>query len=179
MARWWINPKVVKAFARSTTREIGAKAKHTVLWGAMGVLGAWAAADRVRNRFLGADGVNDRRPPVCWQDDLHLARTGPKAAVLTTLGECLPENLALDVADQVPLGLANPLLDSIVLGGAGAGEPFDAPEFIRRVAVRSGRREADAARIVPDVLDQLESAVDRATFDHVREVLPSELANSG
>lgn len=106
-------------------------------------------------------------------------RTGPKAAVLTTLGERLPEYLTLDVADQVPREMTGPLLDAIVLGGAGAGEPFGVPEFIRRVAVRSGRGEAEAAWLVPAVLDQVESVVDPSTFDHVRKVLPTELGSSG
>lgn len=77
MARLRIRPNVVKDFARSTARLVGAKAEHTVFWGALGVLGALAALDRIRYRFRTADRA-DRCTPTDWPDDRHLGSHGTK-----------------------------------------------------------------------------------------------------
>lgn len=112
----------------------------------------------------------------------HLARLPSRGeaeratrATLETLGERIPENVADNLASQLPREIGEHLRRTITLGGSGTGERFGLPEFVARVATRSSVDEPAAvyhARVVLDVVDE---AVTPEMMEKVREALPTDL----
>lgn len=105
-------------------------------------------------------------------EDEERARAATNAT-LRTLGEALPENVADDVATQLPDDLATTLRNA----SDGEGESFDLDEFVRRVDERereSHNVEGDAERHVRAVTDALTRAVSGGQLEELRDHFPEE-----
>ncbi|MBD0292492.1 MAG: DUF2267 domain-containing protein [Jiangellaceae bacterium] len=96
-------------------------------------------------------------------------------ATLETLGERIPEGLAENLAAQLPVEIGEHLRRTVVLGGTGTGERFDAREFVRRVAERSGTDEPQAAFLARVVAEVVDEATSGGLFQKVAENLPDDL----
>jgi uncharacterized protein (DUF2267 family) len=100
---------------------------------------------------------------------------GATRATLETLGERIPETLAVNLASQLPQEIGEHLRRTVTMGGAGSGERFDREEFIRRVAQRSYTDEPQAAYQSRVVLEVLREATTGGSVDKVRDALPEDL----
>jgi uncharacterized protein (DUF2267 family) len=96
-------------------------------------------------------------------------------ATLETLGERIPEGLAGNLAAQLPQEIGEHLRRTITYGGQATGERFDRPEFIRRVAERSGLEKPRAAYVARVVLEVVDEATSGALLAKVDESLPEDL----
>lgn len=95
-------------------------------------------------------------------------------ATLETLGERVPEAVALNMASQLPSEIGEHLRRTAVLGGAGSGERFGLDEFAVRAAARGGAAEPDAlfrARVVLELIGDSTHGV----LEKIRDSLPGEL----
>lgn len=100
---------------------------------------------------------------------------GAARATLETLGERIPDDLALNVAAQLPPEIGEHLRRAAREDGDGTGEPFGFDEFAHRVAEREHIDEPEAiyhSRVVFELLDQ---ATTGAVMDRVRDALPEDL----
>ncbi|ACU95838.1 DUF2267 domain-containing protein [Saccharomonospora viridis] len=99
---------------------------------------------------------------------------GLTRATLETLGERIPEQVAIHLADQLPLEIGEHLRRTVTMGGVGTGERFGMDEFVRRVSDRGHLAEPNAvygARVVFEVTGEATQGV----LDKVRDTLPAEL----
>ncbi|HEX5493291.1 MAG TPA: DUF2267 domain-containing protein [Mycobacteriales bacterium] len=96
-------------------------------------------------------------------------------ATLETLGERIPEHLAENLAAQLPQEIGEHLHRTVTLGGEGTGERFGLPEFVARVAGRSGVDEPAGVYQARVVLEVVEDAVAPGLMAKVREALPDDL----
>jgi uncharacterized protein (DUF2267 family) len=92
------------------------------------------------------------------------------SAVLETLAERLSVGKARDLAEQLPPEVAP------WLGTDRGAEPFDAEEFVRRVAKREGVDRKTAERHVRAVLLALSRSVTTEEFDDMVAELPKSFA---
>lgn len=99
-------------------------------------------------------------------------------AALVTLGERLPESLVMTMAAELPQDAADLLEDTVVLGGAGAGEPFTAEEFVLRVATRAQVSVGCAAHMVAHVDEIIADEVSPEILRRVRAALPPGLLSA-
>lgn len=113
------------------------------------------------------------------QDRAHLSSRGQAEgatrATLETLGERIPDHLALHVAAQLPPEIGEHLRRSTREDGDGTGEHFGFDEFAHRVAEREHTAEPEAiyhSRVVLELVDQ---ATTGAVMDRVRDALPEDL----
>jgi uncharacterized protein (DUF2267 family) len=104
---------------------------------------------------------------VSWAEAETAAR-----ATLGTLGERISRGDARALAGDLPDDLPSWLLDA---GGADA-EPFDAAEFVRRVAAREGVDLETAERHVRAVFVALARLVRRPEMSHLLAELPDDYA---
>ena len=101
------------------------------------------------------------------------ARIDPEAAApliqatLRTLGDRLTAGEAYDLAAQLPAPLQTPLRPQTE-----AAQLFDAHEFIRRTAQRTGLSEAAARNGVRAVFTTLREAITGGEFDDIMTQLP-------
>lgn len=103
------------------------------------------------------------------------AAEGATRATLETLGERIPDHLAMHVAAQLPTEIGEHLRRSTSSSGEGTGEHFGFDEFAHRVAVREHTDEPNAiyhSRVVLELVDQ---ATTGAVMDRVRDALPEDL----
>jgi uncharacterized protein (DUF2267 family) len=104
---------------------------------------------------------------------------GATRATLETLGERIPETLAVNLASQLPQEIGEHLRRTVTMGGTGtgtgSGERFGRDEFIRRVAQRSYTDEPQAAYQSRVVLEVFREATTGGSVDKVRDALPDEL----
>lgn len=112
------------------------------------------------------------------QDRARLASRGEAEgatrATLETLGERVPEQLATNIASQLPTEIGEHLRRTVTMGGAGSGERFDRSEFLTRVADRGHTDEPAAtyqARVVLEVVGEATDGV----LDKLRDALPEDL----
>lgn len=99
---------------------------------------------------------------------------GLTRATLETLGERIPEQTAVHLADQLPTEIGENLRRTVTMGGAGSGERFGLDEFVRRVSDRGHVPEPNAvygSRVVLEVAGEATQGV----MNKVRDALPSEL----
>lgn len=99
---------------------------------------------------------------------------GLTRATFETLGERVPEPVASNLADQLPVELGEHLRRTVTMGGAGSGERFGIDEFTRRVSERSHIQEPGAiygARVVLEVTREATESV----VSKMRDSLPEEL----
>jgi uncharacterized protein (DUF2267 family) len=96
-------------------------------------------------------------------------------ATLETLGERIPEGLADNLAAQLPHEIGEHLRRTVVYGGAGTGERFDAREFVRRVSERSVADEPQAAFLARVVFEVVDEATSGSLTQKVAESLPDDL----
>jgi uncharacterized protein (DUF2267 family) len=96
-------------------------------------------------------------------------------ATLETLAERIPEGLADNVAAQLPHEIGEHLRRTIVYGGVGTGERFDAREFVRRVSERSGTDEPQAAFLLRVVCEFVDEATTGTLSRKVAPSLPDDL----
>jgi uncharacterized protein (DUF2267 family) len=100
---------------------------------------------------------------------------GATRATLETLGERIPEPLAVKLASQLPTEIGEHLRRTVTMGGAGTGERFNRDTFVARVAQR-GHTTAPAAmyqaRVVLELVDE---ATTGGMVDKVRDALPDDL----
>ena len=95
---------------------------------------------------------------------------GLTRATLETLGERIPEQVAIHLADQLPLEIGEHLRRTVTMGGVGTGERFGMDEFVRRVSDRGHLAEPNAvygARVVFEVTGEATQGV----LDKVRDTL--------
>jgi uncharacterized protein (DUF2267 family) len=100
---------------------------------------------------------------------------GLTRATLETLGERATEQLAENLAAQLPREIGENLRRTEVFGGAGTGERFDRSEFIRRVSSRSGLAEPQATYGARVVFEVLREATEGGVMNKVRDALPPEI----
>lgn len=112
------------------------------------------------------------------QDRAQLASRGEAEgatrATLETLGERIPEQLATNIASQLPTEIGEHLRRTVTMGGAGTGERFDRDEFLTRVARRGYLDEPTAtyqARVVLEVIGEATEGV----VGKLREALPDDI----
>ena len=87
-------------------------------------------------------------------------------ATLVTLAERVDHGEAMDLASQLPSQLKDPLE-----GPSNEAKPFDADEFVRRVA----EREAAEARVhIGAVLSTLQESISCGELDDLFSQLPEE-----
>ncbi|HLI31787.1 MAG TPA: DUF2267 domain-containing protein [Solirubrobacteraceae bacterium] len=93
------------------------------------------------------------------------------AATLTTLGRCLPERLAADLADQLPLGAKR------YLSGPPSGrqEALSLTELLEEIAELEGVSSSEALDHARAVIDALRQAVTGHELQRVRAELPEQL----
>ncbi|NKE36630.1 DUF2267 domain-containing protein [Natronococcus sp. JC468] len=89
-------------------------------------------------------------------------------AVLTTLGERLPEGEATDLASPLPMEIDR------YLTAAQHGQRFDYQEFLDRVAEREGVDRADANYHAQQLLTVVAEDVPAGNLEKVRNNLPEE-----
>lgn len=89
------------------------------------------------------------------------------ASTLTTLAECLPIDVAHDLAEQLPGQLRAPLARA-----SAQAEAISVKEFLRRVAERDGVSPSEALHHTRAVFDALTEAVTGHELDRVRAHLP-------
>lgn len=113
------------------------------------------------------------------QDRARLASRGEAEgatrATLETLGERIPEQLAMKLSAQLPTEIGEHLRRTVTMGGAGSGERFGRDEFITRVAQRGHTSEPAAvyrARVVLELVDQ---ATTGGLVGKARDALPDDL----
>ena len=92
-------------------------------------------------------------------------------AALETLGECLPEELADNLAAQLPQEIGDYLYR-----GVANGERFDRQEFVARVAARAGTRQQHAACLARTVFEVVDEAVQDEVMLKVAGSLPDDIA---
>jgi RND superfamily putative drug exporter len=90
------------------------------------------------------------------------------AATLRTLAERVPGREVRELALHLPDGL---MPDA---GATRGGEPFDAREFVARVAQRTGASTADAERDAHAVLTTVVAALPQEEVDYIRAVLSED-----
>lgn len=100
---------------------------------------------------------------------------GATRATLETLGERIPEPLAMNLASQLPTEIGEHLRRTVTMGGAGTGEHFGREEFISRVAQRGHTTEPAAAYQARVVLEVVDEATAGGIGGKVRESLPDDL----
>ncbi|RSM80893.1 DUF2267 domain-containing protein [Kibdelosporangium aridum] len=100
---------------------------------------------------------------------------GATRATLETLGERIPENVAVKLASELPQEIGEHLRRTVTMAGAGSGERFGRDEFIRRVAQRSYTDEPQAAYQSRVVLEVLRDATTSGSVNKVRDALPEDL----
>jgi uncharacterized protein (DUF2267 family) len=91
-------------------------------------------------------------------------------AVLQTLAQRLSAGEARDLAEQLPPEVAP------FLGTASGAEPFDAEEFVRRIAAREDADQKEAERHARAVLLALSRSVSEEEFDDMIAELPRSFA---
>lgn len=89
-------------------------------------------------------------------------------AVLTTLGERMPEGEATDLASPLPMEIDRYLI------GAEHGQRFDYDEFLERVAEREGVDLSDANYHAQQVLIVVAEDVPAGNIEKARAGLPEE-----
>ncbi|AGB39378.1 DUF2267 domain-containing protein [Natronococcus occultus] len=89
-------------------------------------------------------------------------------AVLTTLGERLPEGEATDLASPLPMEIDR------YLSAAQHGQRFDYQEFLDRVAEREGVDRADANYHAQQLMVVVAEDVPPGNIEKVRNNLPEE-----
>jgi uncharacterized protein (DUF2267 family) len=92
------------------------------------------------------------------------------SATLATLAERITGGEARDLAEQLPDPLGRALSDGE------PAEPFDADEFVRRVAQREGVSEDEAFRHARAVFAALGRVIDRAEITDMAAQLPKDFA---
>ncbi|MQA95749.1 MAG: DUF2267 domain-containing protein [Streptosporangiales bacterium] len=96
-------------------------------------------------------------------------------ATLETLAERIPEGLAENLAAQLPHEIGEHLRRTVVFGGQGSGERFDAETFIGRVAERGGVDRPQAAYQARVVLEVADEATQGNVMERVRDSLPADV----
>lgn len=99
---------------------------------------------------------------------------GLTRATFETLGERVPEQVAANLADQLPLELGEHLRRTVTMGGAGTGERFGLDEFVRRVSERGHIEEPGAVYGTRVVLEVTREATE-GMLGKIRDALPDEL----
>jgi uncharacterized protein (DUF2267 family) len=97
-------------------------------------------------------------------------------AVLETLGERIPDGLAGNLAAQLPLEVGEHLRRYQTFGEVGTGEQFDVPEFVDRVARRSGLEQPQAAFAIRVVCEVVNEATQGGLMRKVTDSLPTEMS---
>jgi uncharacterized protein (DUF2267 family) len=92
-------------------------------------------------------------------------------AALQTLGECIPGELADNLAEQLP-----PEIGEYLYRGMPNGERFDRQEFVARVAARAGTRQQHAACLARTVFEVIDEAVQAEVMLKVAGSLPDDIA---
>ncbi len=93
------------------------------------------------------------------------------AATLNTLAQCIPADAAHDLAEQLPQPLKGHLLH-----GSPEGQALSLNEFLERAAAREGVSPSEARDHTRAVMDTVAEAVTGREMNHLRELLPEELA---
>jgi uncharacterized protein (DUF2267 family) len=96
-------------------------------------------------------------------------------ATLATLGECIPEELADNLAAELPREIGWHLRRPAGYNGPADGQ-FDSQEFVARVAARAGVRQHLAGCLARTVFEVLGEAVKRDVMAKVAESLPDDIA---
>jgi len=91
-------------------------------------------------------------------------------ATLSVLGERIGPREAGEIARRLPPELAD------ALRAAEDTEPFDADEFVRRVAVRTGEDVPEAAQTVTEVFGVLEDMLPATELEYMRAALSPDYA---
>lgn len=100
---------------------------------------------------------------------------GVTRATLETLGERIPDHLAMKVASQLPPEIGEHLRRSTSEDGEGTGQHFGFDEFAHRVAKREHRDEPTAIYHSRVVLELVDEATTGGVMEKVREALPADL----
>ena len=111
------------------------------------------------------------RAPLASRDDAARAIR----AALQTLGERIPEELADNLAAQLPRETGEYLYRGVT-NGAANGERFDRQEFVARVAARAGTRQQHAACLARTVFEVIDEAVGDGVMLKVAGSLPDDIA---
>lgn len=96
-------------------------------------------------------------------------------SVLETIGDRIPDGLAVNLAAQLPHEIGEHLRRTTEPDQRGTGEQFDRNAFITRVVDRSGLdrpQSVYAARVVCEVMNE---AVQGAVMTKVLDALPGEI----
>jgi uncharacterized protein (DUF2267 family) len=96
-------------------------------------------------------------------------------ATLATLGECMPEELADNLAAELPREIGWHLRRPAGSNGLADGQ-FDRQEFIARVAARAGVRQQLAACLARTVFEVVGEASEGDVMAKVVESLPDDIA---
>lgn len=106
------------------------------------------------------------------QHELEYARFGQAVrairAVLTTLGERMPEGEATDLASPLPMEIDRYLIE------AEHGQRFGYDEFLTRVSEREGVDESDANYHAQQILVVVAEVVPPGNIEKARAGLPEE-----
>ena len=97
-------------------------------------------------------------------------------ATLATLGECIPEELADNLAAELPWEIGVHLWHPAGYNGPAGGNRFDRQEFVARVAARARVRQQPAARLARTVFEVVGEAVQGDVMAKVTESLPDDIA---
>lgn len=112
------------------------------------------------------------------QDRARLASRGDAEgatrATLETLGERIPEHLAVNLASQLPPEIGEHLRRTVTMGGAATGERFGLHEFTGRVAER-GHTDPPTAVFQSRVVIEVINEVTEGIVDKIRDALPEDL----
>jgi uncharacterized protein (DUF2267 family) len=92
-------------------------------------------------------------------------------AALQTLGECIPEELADDLAAQLPREIGEYLYR-----GVPNGERFDRQEFVARIAARARTRQQHAACLGRTVFEVIDESVQDGVMLKVADSLRDDIA---
>jgi uncharacterized protein (DUF2267 family) len=113
------------------------------------------------------------------QSRARLADTGQAErvtrAVLETLSERIPDGLAGNLAAQLPHEVGEHLRRYQTYGEVGTGEQFGVPDFVNRVAQRSGLDGPEAAYAVRVVCEVVREATNGTVMQKVSQALPADL----
>ena len=97
-------------------------------------------------------------------------------ATLATLGECIPGELADNLAAELPREIGMYLWRPAGYNSPADGTAFDRQEFVARVAARAGIRQQPAARLARTVFEVVAEAVQGDVMAKVTESLPDDIA---
>ncbi len=96
-------------------------------------------------------------------------------ATLATLGECIPEELADNLAAELPAETGEYLRRPGWYNGPASGKRFDRHEFIARVAARAGVRQRQAACLVRAVFEAMGETVQGDVLAKVADAVPDDI----